>query len=462
MYAEKLLPQHIEAEEAVIGALLIDGDSFLRISHIIKPDDFVRGENQVCFAACVNLFQRNEGIDQVTLARELARTNQLESVGGMAYLSHLVANTPTSAHAEYYAQLVSRASTLRRLIDAARNIAALGYNDTFDQDTYDLETTLRQAEDILFQVRSGQPGRGFVPLRQIYDQFLEERAAFTDPIQGGAPIRTGFDTLDDLLGGMQRSDMIILGARPGLGKSTLAVNVCLNAAKDGATSGIFSLEMSREQLALRILAADAGIDAHRLRLGLYSDAEEQRIIDSIGNLSDLPVYIDDTPFQGLVEMRSKARRLSLERGLDLLVIDYLQLVQGNQRSRGGSDNRVQEISEISRSIKGMARDLNIPIITCSQLSRLVENRPGHRPQLSDLRDSGSIEQDADQVMFIYREDVYYTEDEWDQHFPGRPYPRNIAEIILAKHRHGPTGSVKMRFRDNLVRFEPLPRGAEEF
>lgn len=461
MYAEKLLPHHLEAEEAVIGALLIDGDSFLRISHVIKPGDFYREKNRVCFAACVNLFQRNEAIDQVTLARELARTDQLETVGGMAYLSHLIAITPTSAHAEHYAQLVSRTSTLRRLIDAASRISALGYEDNFDQDTYDLEATLRQAEDVLFQVRSGQPGRGFVALRQIYDQFLEERATFTDPIQGGAPIRTGFDTLDDLLGGMQRSDMIILGARPGLGKSTLAVNVCLNAARDGATAGIFSLEMSREQLALRILAADAGIDAHRLRLGLYSDAEEQRIIDSIGNLSDLPVYIDDTPFQGLVEMRSKARRLSLEQGLDLLVIDYLQLVQGTQRGRGGSDNRVQEISEISRSIKGMARDLNVPIITCSQLSRLVENRPGHRPQLSDLRDSGSIEQDADQVMFIYREDVYYTEDEWDQHFPGRPFPRNIAEIILAKHRHGPTGSVKLRFRDNLVRFESLAR-AEEF
>jgi replicative DNA helicase len=461
MYAEKLLPHHLEAEEAVIGALLIDGDSFLRISHVIKPEDFYREKNRVCFAACVNLFQRNEAIDQVTLARELARTNQLEAVGGMAYLSHLIAITPTSAHAEHYAQLVSRTSTLRRLIDAASRISALGYEDNFDRDTYDLEATLRQAEDVLFQVRSGQPGRGFVALRQIYDQFLEERAAFTDPIQASTPIRTGFDTLDDLLGGMQRSDMIILGARPGLGKSTLAVNVCLNAARDGAKSGIFSLEMSREQLALRILAADAGIDAHRLRLGLYSDAEEQRIIDSIGNLSDLPVYIDDTPFQGLVEMRSKARRLSLEQGLDLLVIDYLQLVQGTHRSRGGSDNRVQEISEISRSIKGMARDLNVPIITCSQLSRLVENRPGHRPQLSDLRDSGSIEQDADQVMFIYREDVYYTEDEWDQHFPGRPFPRNIAEIILAKHRHGPTGSVKLRFRDNLVRFESLAR-AEEF
>ena len=197
-------------------------------------------------------------------------------------------------------------------------------------------------------------------------------------------------------------------------------------------------------MALRILASDASIDAHRLRLGLYTEAEEQRIIDSIGNLSDLPVYIDDTPFQGMVEMRSKARRLSLEHGLDLLVVDYLQLIQGPGRGRGG-ENRVQEISEISRSIKGMARDLHVPIITCSQLSRLVEGRPGHRPVLSDLRDSGSIEQDADIVMFIYREDVYYTEEEWEQHFPGRPYPRGIAEIILAKHRHGPTGSVRLHF-----------------
>jgi replicative DNA helicase len=462
MYAEKLLPHHLEAEEAVIGALLIDGDSFLRISHLIKPEDFYREKNRVCFAACVNLFQRNEAIDQVTLARELARTDQLESVGGMAYLSHLIAITPTSAHAEHYAQLVSRTSTLRRLIDAASRISALGYEDNFDQDTYDLEATLRQAEDVLFQVRSGQPGRGgFISLRRIYDQFLEKDADIFDPsTQSSVPLVTGFNALDELLGGMQRSDMIILGARPGLGKSTLAVNICLNAAKEGATAGIFSLEMSREQLALRILAADAGIDSHHLRLGFYT-ASDQRIINSIGRLSELPIYIDDTPFQGLVEMRSKARRLSLEQGLDLLVIDDLQLVQGTHRSRGGNDNRVQEISEISRSIKGMARDLNVPIITCSQLSRLVENRPGHRPQLSDLRDSGSIEQDADQVMFIYREDVYYTEEEWDQHFPGRPFPRNIAEIILAKHRHGPTGSVKLRFRDNLVRFESLAR-AEEF
>jgi replicative DNA helicase len=212
--------------------------------------------------------------------------------------------------------------------------------------------------------------------------------------------------------------------------------------------------MSREQLALRILAADAEIDAHRLRLGLYTEAEEQRIIDSIGQLSELPVYIDDTPFQSITEMRGKARRLSLEHGLDMLVVDYLQLIQGRQSYRG-SENRVQEISEISRSIKGMARDLNVPIVTCSQLSRIVENRPGHRPQLSDLRDSGSIEQDADVVMFIYREDIYYTEEDWEQQFPNRPYPKNIAEIIVAKHRHGPTGNLKMYFRDNLVRFDAL-------
>ncbi len=447
MYAEKLLPHDIEAEESVLGSLLIDGDSFLRVAQLIKPEDFYREKNRLCFTACVNLFQRNEAIDQVTLARELDRTNQLEAVGGMAYLSHLVAITPTSTHAEHYAHLVTRTSTMRRLVDAASRISAIGY-----QDTDDVETSLRQAEDILFQIRSGRVERGFIPLRQIYDQYLEEEAAAAEPLaQVSVSIMTGYPDLDELLGVVQRSDMIVLGARPALGKSSLALNISLNAANRGATVGIFSLEMDREQLALRILAADAEIDAHRLRLRLLNDADEQRRIDSIGRLSDLPVYIDDTPFQGIVEMRSKARRLSLQHGLDLLVVDYLGLVQG----RGRSENRVQEMSEISRSFKGMARDLNVAVLACSQLSRLVVGRPGHRPQLSDLRDSGSIEQDADVVMFIHREDAYYTEEEWDQQFPERTYPKNIAEIILAKHRHGPTGSVKLRFRDNLVRFDAL-------
>ena len=450
MYAEKLLPHDLEAEEAVVGSLLIDGSVFPRISHLVKPEDFYREKNQLCFAACEALFQRSEPIDQVTLARELSRNNQLEPVGGMAYLSHLVSITPTSGHSEHYSQLVARTSTMRRLIGAASRISAIGY-----QDTEDVDATLRQAEEVLFGVRTGLPGAGFVALRQVYDQYLEERAAIVDPLsEVGAPLLTGFDGLDDLLGGMQPSDMIILGARPALGKSALAVNVSLNAARNGSLVGIFSLEMSREQLALRILASEAEIDTHLLRLGLTTDAEEQRIIDSIGQLSDLPVYIDDTPFQGVLEMRGKARRLSMEHGLDMLVVDYMQLVQG--RSRGG-DNRVQEISEISRSIKGMARDLQIPVIACSQLSRLVENRPSHRPMLSDLRDSGSIEQDADVVLFIHREDVYYTEEDWDKEYPGRPYPKNIAEIIVAKHRNGPTGSTKLYFRDNRVRFEPLDR-----
>ena len=447
MYAEKLLPHDLEAEESVVGSLLIDSDSFVRVAHVIKPEDFYREKNQLCFSACLALFQRGEAIDQVTVARELSRTDRLEAVGGMAYLSHLVSITPTAVHSENYAQLVARTATMRRLIDAASRISAIGYEDTDD-----VERTLREAEDVLFNVRTGQTTRGFVPLREIYDQYMEDRAAIVDVMdQIGGPIMTGYTDLDELLGGIQRSDMVILGARPSLGKSTLAMNVSLNAAVAGATVGVFSLEMSREQLGLRLLAADAEIDAHRLRLGLYTQAEEQRISDSIGRLSDLPVYIDDSPFQGLVEMRSKARRLSLEHGLDLLIVDYLQLIQGTSRG----NNRVQEISDISRSLKGMARDLNVAVFTCSQLSRVVENRPGHRPQLSDLRDSGSIEQDADVVMFIHREDSYITEEEWDQQFPGRPYPKDIAEIIVAKHRNGPTGSLKLFFRDTIVRFDAL-------
>ena len=447
MYAEKLLPHDLEAEEAVVGSLLINSDSFVRVAHVIKPDDFYREKNQICFSACLSLFQRGEAIDQVTVARELSRTDRLDTVGGMAYLSHLVSITPTSAHSEHYANLVARTATMRRLIDAASRISAFGYEDTDD-----VESTLRQAEDALFTVRSGYGSRDFIPLREIYDQYLEDRAAIAEPTeQNTGPIMTGFNDLDELLGGLQRSDMIILGARPSLGKSTLAMNVSLNAAKSGARVGVFSLEMSREQLALRLLASEAEIDAHRLRLGLYTEAEEQRIIDSIGRLSELPVYIDDTPFQTLVEMRSKARRLSLESGLDLLIVDYLQLIQG----KGRGDNRVQEIAEISRSLKGMGRDLGVAVLTCSQLSRAVEGRTGHRPQLSDLRDSGSIEQDADVVMFIHREDRDYTQEEWDQQFPGKIYPKNIAEIIVAKHRNGPIGAMKLIFRDNLVRFDSM-------
>jgi replicative DNA helicase len=372
----------------------------------------------------------------------------------MAYLSHLISVTPTSVHSEHYANVVARTATMRKLIDVASRISTLGY-----QDTGDIDATLRQAEDALFTVRGTESQRGFMPLRQIYDQYLEDQAAIADPIRDNmGPIMVGYTDLDELLGGIQRSDLVILGARPSLGKSTLALNISLNAAKNGSTAGIFSLEMSREQLALRILSSEAEIDSHRLRLGLLTEAEGERITDAIGRLSDLPVYIDDTPFQSTIEMRSKARRLSLEHGLDLLVVDYLQLIQGRS---GRSDNRVQEISEISRSLKIMARDLNIALITCSQLSRSVEQRTGHRPMLSDLRDSGSIEQDADVVMFLHREDLYFTEEEWAQQFPARPYPKNVTDLIVAKHRNGPTGNLQLFFRDNFVRFDSY-RQVDEF
>ena len=448
-YAEKLLPHDVEAEEAVLGSILIDGECLTRLVPLLKEGAFYRERNQLCFDAALSLFQRDQAVDQVTLAGELARTEKLVLAGGMAYLSHLVSITPTSVHAEDYAQVISRTSSMRRLIDAGNRIIDLGYADTED-----IEATMRQAEDALFTVRgTGQP-RSFVPLKEIYDQYLQEQAsAAADPEFSGMPIMSGFPDLDECLGGLQRADLVILGARPSMGKSSLAVNMAVNAAKSGQTCGVFSLEMTREQLALRILASEAEIDSHRLRLGLYTHMEEDRIIDSIGRLSDLPVFIDDTPYQSMVEMRGKARRLALERGLDLLVVDYLQLVQGKQK--WGQSNRVQEITEISRELKVLAGDLKVVLIACSQLNRMVENRPNNRPRLSDLRDSGSIEQDADVVMFIHREDVYTTEEEWTQTHLGQDYPRNIAEIIIAKHRKGPTGSIRLEFVDNLVRFDSV-------
>ena len=449
VYAEKLLPHDTEAEESVLGSILIDGECLTRLLPLLKEGDFYRERNQLCFDTAMSLFQRDQAVDQITLAGELSRTEKLDLVGGMAYLSHLVSITPTSVHAEDYAQVVSRTSNMRRLIDAGNRIIDLGYADTED-----IEATMRQAEDALFTVRGAGQSRGFVPLKEIYDQYLQEQAsAVAHPELAGMPIMSGFPDLDECLGGLQRADLVILGARPSMGKSSLAVNMAVNAAKSGQTCGVFSLEMTREQLAMRILASEAEIDSHRLRLGLYTHFEEARIIDSIGRLSDLPVFIDDTPYQGMVEMRGKARRLALERGLDLLVVDYLQLVQGKQR--WGQSNRVQEITEISRELKVLAGDLKVALLACSQLNRMVENRPNNRPRLSDLRDSGSIEQDADVVMFIHREDVYTTEEEWTQMHPGQEYPKNIAEIIIAKHRKGPTGSVQLQFIDNLVRFESI-------
>ena len=434
LYAERLLPHNTEAEEALIGSLLIDGECIARLAPMLR----------------LALSHRNQAIDQTTLAGELARTEKLELAGGMAYLSHLVSITPTSVHAEDYADIVSRTATMRKLIAAGSKIAELGYSDTDD-----LEITLRQAEDALYAVRNTTQQRDFQSFRHIFDRYLQEQQAYLDDLLTGmdAPIMSGFPDLDEVLGGFQRSDLVILAARPSVGKSTLGLNMA--NAKAGQTCAIFSLEMTADQLAIRALAGETGIDSHRIRLGLYTQSQEQLIINAIGELSELPIYIDDTPYQGMVEIRGKARRLDLDRGVDLIMVDYLQLVQGPHR--GGPVNRVQEITEISRSLKVMAGELNAAVIACSQMSRMVENRPSHRPQLSDLRDSGSIEPDADVVLFIHREDVYITEDEWNQMHPGQEYPRHMAEIIVAKHRKGPTGSIRLEFRDHLVRFDSAAR-----
>ena len=457
MYVDRLPPHDIAAEESVIGSILIDGDSLSRVASFLRPQDFYGEKNRWCFEAFLALFERSEAINQITVSHELSlhrsrgeeQENRLEEIGGSAYLSHLVMVVPTSVHIEYYARIVQRTSIMRQLIDVGGRISEIGLHES-DADT---DAALSRAEDLLFRIRAGRGSGDFVHIREVLDTYMEESAALHGPDAAHiSPVATGFPGIDNLLGnGMQRSDMIVLAARPSLGKSTLAFNIARAAADSGNRVGIFSLEMSRDQIGMRLLASEADVDSYRIRIGLLSNDEESRLLDAIGILSDLPLYIDDTPIQTIVDMRGKARRLKSERGLDLVIIDYLQLIGGG----GRIDNRAQEMGEISRSIKGMARDLDVPVIACSQLSRAIEQRPNHRPLLSDLRESGSIEQDADVVAFIHREDVYVSREDWEKRNPTEPYPQNIAEIIFSKHRNGPVGTVPLYFRNDLVRFESL-------
>ena len=452
LYAERLLPHNIEAEEALIGSLLLDGECIARIAPMLRPGDFYRERNQLCYEAALALSQRSQAIDQTTLAGELARTERLELAGGMAYLSHLVSITPTSVHAEDYADIVSRTAAMRKLIAAGSRIAELGYNDTDD-----LDTTLRQAEDALYAVRNTTQQRDFQSFRDIFDRYLQEQqSSMYDFLTGtSAPVMSGFTDLDEVLGGFQRSDLVILAARPSVGKSTLGLNMALHNAKAGHTCA--DLQPGDDRRPARH-AGPGRRDRHRLPPDppaavhpVPGGAHDQRHRGAVGAADIHRRH----PLPGHGRIRGKARRLDLDRGVDLIMVDYLQLVQGQHR--GGPVNRVNEITEISRSLKVMAGELNAAVIACSQMSRMVENRPSHRPQLSDLRDSGSIEQDADIVAFIHREDLYTTEEEWSQTHSGQEYPRNLAEIIVAKNRKGPTGSVLLEFRDHLVRFDSMAR-----
>lgn len=449
MINEKLPPHNIEAEEAVIGSLLVDGEAIHEIAPDLEPGDFFTEKNQWVYDVCLSLYQRNEAINEITVAYELARRGKLDEIGGAAYLSHLVSTVPTSLHIKYYAQIVSRLSVMRRLISAAGQIAAIGY-----EADPDIDATLGRAEDILFRIRRRQSPRDFVPIRQILDQYFEETGA-TRRLEEKIPhVLTGFTALDDFLGGLQRSDMVVLAARPSLGKTSLAFGITKNTAlKQQACVALFSLEMAREAVVQRLLASESGVDSRHVRRGDYTEDEEKRIMDASGILSEASIYVDDSPQLRISEMRSKARRLHFERGIDLVIVDYLQLLQGT----GRAESRVQEISEITRALKALARELDIPVLAVSQLSRAVEWRASHVPQLSDLRDSGSIEQDADVVLFIYRDDLHYTSEEWSKlhDIEKEPYPRGIADIIVAKHRNGPTGQVKLRFLTRTASFANL-------
>ena len=456
MQADRLPPHDIQAEESVVGSLLIDGESITNISGFLKPDDFYRERNRWCYEACLELLNRSEAINQVTVAHELDTMNVLEEVGGSSYLNQVVAVVPTSVHIEYYGRIVHRTATMRRLITVAGDIAEIGF-----QDDPDVDSSLGEAEDLLFAIRSGAHTRDFIPIREALEPYLESTSLVPDLDEmSSGPIPSGFRNLDALLGGLQRSDMIVLAARPSVGKSTLALNLARNAAANGARVGVLSLEMGREQVAMRLLSAEARVNMHVIRTRMVNDDQQARIVDSIGFLSDLPIYIDDTPVQTVAEIRGKARRLQLESGLDFAVVDYMQLIHGGGAGRR-DQNRAQEVSEISRSLKAMARDLNVPVLAVSQLSRAIEQRPSHRPVLSDLRESGSIEQDSDVVMFIHRVDKYMTEEEWARANPNSDYPRGLAEIIVAKHRHGPTDDLWMAVRDSIGQFidQPAPVGA---
>jgi len=446
---EKLPPHDIEAEQAVIGSLLIDPDAILEIASSLNPEDFFGETNQLIYKACFSLYQRNEVINQITVAHELMRQDRLEQIGGAAYLSHLISTVPTSLHVQHYGQIVSRTAVMRRLIGAAGQIAAIGY-----EAGPDIDASLNRAEDILFQVRMRRTPRDFVSLREVLGQYFEEAGQPRTTAQGKqvSHVLTGFTALDDFLGGLERPDLTVLAARPSFGKTSLALNIARNAALiQKACVAIFSLEMSREAVAQRLLASESGVNSRLVRLGRFGERDEMRIMEASGVLSEAPIYIDDSPQLRILDIRSKARRLHFERGLDLIIIDYLQLIQGD----GKNETRVQEMSNITRSLKMLARELDVPMLAVSQLSRGVESRPSHLPQLADLRESGSIEQDADIVLFIYRDDMYYTKEEWSRvhDTEKKPYPEAMADIIIAKHRNGPLGQVKLRFLSRTSRFE---------
>ncbi|MDQ3442434.1 MAG: replicative DNA helicase [Chloroflexota bacterium] len=433
---ERLPPHNIEAEQSVLGSLLIDRDAIIRVASYVKAEDFYFSANGTVYQAILDLYNRREPTDFLTLSDELERRNVLDDIGGVGYLSSLLNVVPTAVHVEYYGRIVERTATLRRLIDAGTHIVGIGF-----QDNLDAADALDSAEQALFTVSQRRQTKDFQSISDVLDKFFDQLDYLQQNRGEVVGVPTGFSDLDKLTGGLQRSDLLIVAARPSMGKTAFALGMAYGAAvQHGRKVGVFSLEMSAEQLVQRLLATETGVDSHRLRLGNIDDSEWDRISRAFGRLAEAEIYIDDSANASVMDVRSKARRLQAENGLDLIIVDYLQLMSGRR-----TDNRVQEISEISRGLKGLARELNIPVVALSQLSRAVETRADHRPMLSDLRESGSIEQDADIVMFIFRDDKYDENSE----------KKGIAELIIAKHRNGPVGSVNLRFFERTARFADL-------
>ncbi|OGC13042.1 replicative DNA helicase [candidate division WOR-1 bacterium RIFOXYC2_FULL_37_10] len=434
MAEERIPPQNLQAEQSVIGSMLIDKNAIIKVVEFLRPDSFYRDAHRHIFEAILELFDKGEPVDLITVTEILRKNNTLEQAGGSVYVSDLLNSVPTAANVEYYAKIVEEKATLRKVIDAGTKMVG----DAFDEPE-DVDQVLDRAESSIFEIALKRSREGFHKLDQILTKVLDKIDHLYGKQEHITGIPTGYTDLDKLTAGFQNSDLIIIAARPSVGKTAFALNMAQNMAiKFKVPVAIFSLEMSKEQLAQRMLCAEAEINGLQLKTASLPDMGWKKLTRALSKLSEAHIYIDDTASLSSMEIRAKCRRLKLERGLGLVVIDYLQLMSG----RGRVENRVQEISEISRSLKTLAREIDVPVIALSQLSRAVEQRPDRRPRLSDLRESGEIEQTADLVMFIHREDYYNPQSERG----------NIAEIIIAKQRNGPIGSIELVFRKDVAKF----------
>ena len=434
-FLERVPPQNLEAERSVLGGILLDNQAAQKVAELLLPADFYRDAHRKIFQVMVDLGERGEPVDLITLTEEVNRRGWLKEVGGAVYLASLADEVPTAANILFYAKIIKGKSVVRQVIEASTDIARQGYEEPEDPVAY-----LDRAEQSILEISRRQQRKGFIPLRNVLqDTFhaIEELYNNQGIVTG---VRTGFRDFDRLTAGLQRSDLIILAGRPSMGKTALALNIARNAAVDeGVPTAVFSLEMAKEQLAIRLLCAEAQIDASKLRAGFFSKSDWKPLTRAADALSRAPLYIDDSPGITVREMRGKARQLKLEQDVGLVVVDYLQLMQGS----GRVESRVQEISEISRSLKQLAKELEIPIVALSQLNRGVEARPDKRPMLADLRESGAIEQDADLIAFIYREEFYFRD---------RPECQGKAELIVGKQRNGPVGTIRLVFRSQFTQF----------